>query len=177
MSYITTYTGKYFDPTNPEIEKIDVRDFAHALSLICRGNGQVQKFFSVGQHCINCCMEAKERGYSKRVIFACLLHDASESYMSDVPRPFKKTLTSYIEQEQVLLDMIYTKYLGSPLTSEEERQVKEVDDAMLWYDLTYLLNDKPDCEAPKIHITLEYDRFVPFEEVESKYLKLFEELK
>ena len=76
MSYITTYTGKHFDPINPETELIDIKDIAHALSLICRGNGQVKSFFSVGQHCINPAKEAKLRGYSNRVILACLIHDA-----------------------------------------------------------------------------------------------------
>ena len=31
MSYITTYTGKHFEPACPEREKIDIRDIAHAL--------------------------------------------------------------------------------------------------------------------------------------------------
>ena len=53
MSYITTYTGKHFDPTAPDMSQVDIADIAHALSLICRGNGQVKTFFSVGQHCVN----------------------------------------------------------------------------------------------------------------------------
>ena len=43
--YITTYSGIHFVPTEPEIEKIEIRDIAHALSLICRGNGHVKVFF------------------------------------------------------------------------------------------------------------------------------------
>ena len=87
---ITTYTGKHFDPTHPDEELICIEDIAHALSLLCRGNGHVRTFFSVGQHCILCAKEAEARGYSGRLILASLLHDASECYMSDVPRPFKK---------------------------------------------------------------------------------------
>ena len=51
--YITTYTGKHLDPVHPISDLICIEDIAHALSLICRGNGQVKTFFSVGQHCIN----------------------------------------------------------------------------------------------------------------------------
>ncbi|MFQ8954517.1 MAG: hypothetical protein ACLR6X_01040 [Mediterraneibacter gnavus] len=40
--YITTYTGKYFNPTQPNPDLISIQDIAHALSLICRGNGHVQ---------------------------------------------------------------------------------------------------------------------------------------
>ena len=41
MSYITTYTGNHFDPINPDPELINIVDIAHALPMICRGNGQV----------------------------------------------------------------------------------------------------------------------------------------
>ena len=82
MSYITTYTGKHFDPVNPDASLLCIEDIAHALSLLCRGNGHVQTFFSVGQHCIACAKEAQARGLSARLVLACLLHDASECYMS-----------------------------------------------------------------------------------------------
>ena len=36
--YITTYTGNHIDPADPDPEAISIRDIAHALSLICRGN-------------------------------------------------------------------------------------------------------------------------------------------
>ena len=77
---ITTYTGIHFDPLAPTPEGLEIRDIAHALSLLCRGNGHVQTFFSVGQHCIHCALEAQARGMSRRVVLACLLHDASEAY-------------------------------------------------------------------------------------------------
>ena len=46
--YITTYTGLHFRPTEPDSDLIRIQDIAHALSLICRGNGHVQTFWSVG---------------------------------------------------------------------------------------------------------------------------------
>ena len=110
---ITTYTGKHFDPTQPEKERICIDDIAHALSLLCRGNGHVKTFFSVGQHCILCAKEAMARGLPRRLALAALLHDASECYMSDVPRPFKKSLPKYQRQEEKLLCIIYEKYLDS----------------------------------------------------------------
>ena len=170
--YITTYTGKHIDPVHPISDLICIEDIAHALSLICRGNGQVKTFFSVGQHCINCAREALARGYSSRIAFACLLHDASECYLSDVPRPFKKTLTGYKEQEENLLNLIYQKYLGNLLTSEEEKKLIEIDDDMLWFDLTYLLNEKQTKHQPEVHITIDY-KVRTFEEIENEYLELF----
>ena len=170
--YITTYSGIHFVPTEPEIEKIEIQDIAHALSLLCRGNGHVKVFFSVGQHCINCALEAEKRGCSSRLILACLLHDASEAYMSDVPRPFKKHLHDYIESEERLLDIVYTKYLGSPLAEEEQQILKEIDDDLLYFDLTELLQEPVSGPAPELHIDLSYE-FRPFAEVERQYLDLF----
>ena len=174
MSYITTYTGKHFDPTEPDMTAVDIRDIAHALSMTCRGNGHVKTFFSVGQHCINCAREAKLRGYSKRIVLACLLHDASEAYMSDVPRPFKKSLPEYVQAEEALLDKIYERFLGSVLDEEEQRIVKKIDDDMLYYDLKVLLNEPSDKEAPQLQIELDYT-VVPFEQVEQQYLAIYEE--
>lgn len=69
-SYITTYTRKHFDPVHPDPERIVIEDIAHALSLLCRGNGHVTTFWSVGQHCICCAKEAAGRGLSDRIVLA-----------------------------------------------------------------------------------------------------------
>ena len=148
--YITTYTGKHFKPTEPDPELFDIADIAHALSLICRGNGHVKMFWSVGEHCICCAKEAKARGLSDRMVLACLLHDASECYMSDVPSPFKKELPEY------------------------KMQLNAIDKAMLWYDLTFLLGEKQESEAPELHIDLRYE-VRAFGEVEEEYQRIFEE--
>ncbi|MCD7835190.1 MAG: hypothetical protein LUG83_00720 [Lachnospiraceae bacterium] len=172
MSDITTYTGKHINPAAPDINLIDIRDIAHALSLICRGNGHVKTFFSVGQHCINCALEAEARGFSDRIVMACLIHDASECYMSDVPRPFKRILTEYQKYEEKLLDIIYNKFLGSSLTCEEEKMVKQIDDDMLYFDLIELLNEKSEGLEPVMKSRFSYD-VVSFETVEKKYLDLY----
>lgn len=171
--YITTYTGVHIVPTRPEASLIHIADIAHALSLICRGNGHVKSFFSVGQHCIHCAKEAEARGYSNRIVLACLLHDASEAYMSDVPRPFKQHLDQYKVFENQLLDVIYTKYLGSTLTADEAALVKKIDDDMLYYDLLELLNESSTEPAPAMKTTFSY-QVLSFETVEKQYLKLFE---
>lgn len=171
--YITTYTGKHFHPLTPSPDEIDIGDIAHALPLICRGNGHVKTFFSVGQHCIHCAQEAEARGYEPRLVLACLIHDASECYMSDLPRPFKQQMKTYIELEEKLLSMIYEKFLGSDLTAEEQKLVKMIDDDMLYWDLLRLLDEKTDRPAPVMNSEFGYD-MIPFTQVEDKYLSLFE---
>ncbi|MBE5922159.1 MAG: hypothetical protein E7269_05350 [Lachnospiraceae bacterium] len=176
MSYITTFTGKHIDPLNPDSERIDIRDIAHALSLTCRGNGHVKTFFSVAQHCINCALEAEARGYSKRVVLSCLLHDAGEAYLSDVPRPLKSSFIEYRNAEAHLLDMIYAKFLAEPLTEEEKKRIKDIDDNMLYYDLIELLGETPAGTAPELATALNYE-VIPFAEVENAYLEMYERLK
>ena len=108
------------------------------------------------------------------MVLACLLHDASECYMSDVPSPFKKELPEYNEREERMLSMIYEKFLGSDLTPEEKMQLNAIDKAMLWYDLTFLLGEKQESEAPELHIDLSYE-VRAFDEVEEEYRRIFEE--
>lgn len=169
--YMNTYSGKLFSVIHPETDSIDVVDIAHALSLLCRGNGHVKHFYSVGQHCINCARLAKARGYSYEVQFACLLHDASEAYMSDVIRPLKKDLPYYQEIEHKLLTVIFEKYgIKEYLT---DNRVKQIDDDLCHYDLRNLMN---------VNIEVGYLEYIPdisFRnpmDVEKEYLEVFEEL-
>lgn len=175
-NYITTYSREHFYPTEPEASKIHIEDIAHALSLICRGNGHVTTFWSVGEHCINCAREAMARGYSREVSLACLLHDASECFMSDVPRPFKKELPKYSEWEDKLIDTIFIKFIGRSLTEAEQKLVKEVDDAMLWFDVRYLLDEQISDKKPEVSIPISYE-VRAFKDVEDEYLELYNTLR
>lgn len=170
--YIRTYTGKHYVPSEPDPALFCIEDFAHALSLLCRGNGHVKSFWSVGEHCILCAREAEARGLPARMVLACLLHDACECYLSDLPRPFKKDMRDYQALEERTLELIYSKFLGSPLSKEEQRLLKEIDDAMLWYDLKYLLGGENVGPEPKVHVVPDY-AVRPFTEVEREYLEIY----
>ena len=171
--YITTYTGIRFYPAQPDAEGICIEDIAHALSFLCRGNGHVSKFWSVAQHCILCAREAAAREWPDRLVLACLLHDASECYLSDVPRPFKKEMPTYREHEARLLNMIYERYLGTPLTEEEERMVRQIDDGALYYDLKELLHNEQSEADPQFHVVPDYE-YRPFGDVKQEFLQIFD---
>lgn len=176
QDYITTYTGLHFYPLRPEESEFHIEDIAHALSLLCRGNGQVHRFLSVGKHCIWCAREAAGRGYSVRVQLACLLHDACECYLSDVPTPFKRQLPGYEALEDRMLELVYVHFLGAPLTEQEAAQVKEIDRDLLWFDLTCLL-EEPQSEPEPVMTTVRSYEVLPFGEVERQYLALYHELR
>ena len=75
-----------------------------------------------------------------------------------------------------LFHIIYEKFLGSTLTEEENKMVKEIDHALLYYDLKELLNECSCDIAPKIQISLNYE-FVPFAQVEQSYLDIYHQYK
>ena len=175
MNEIKTYTGIMFAPLQPEPSLIDIRDIAHALSLLCRANGHFKNFYSVGQHSINCAKEAQARGYSEKVQLACLLHDVSEAYLSDVTRPVKCELPRYREMERVLQNVIWTKYLGGALSEEEYKMVFSIDDAMLYHEFVALMDTKLFAEEPEMKASPTFV-FDGFEKTETKFLRMFDHL-
>ena len=175
MSEIMTYTKKMFDPLNPDVALIDIEDIAHALAMLCRANGHFKTFYSVGQHSINCMKEAVARGYSQRVQLACLLHDASEAYLSDVTRPVKQELPRYKEIEAPLQDAIWNKWLGEPLNTQEVKQVFEIDDAILAHEFINLMGEKIFDPTPEILSAPEFT-FTGFQFCTQEFLNLFQQL-
>jgi hypothetical protein len=176
MSYMTTFTGKHFDPASPDPALIDARDIAHALSLITRGNGHVKTFWSVASHCLACEAEAAARGLRVRVRLACLLHDAGEAYLYDLIRPIKELLPGYARVEERLLETIWNAFLDRPLTAAERDAVFGIDDDMLSCDFHYLMAEELGGRWKNVRVTPDY-RFVPFAAVEAAYLERLEALR
>jgi hypothetical protein len=75
--------------------RFDIRDIAHSLSLCCRFNGHINRFYSVASHSliVSKLMEDLKLGDP----LEGLLHDATEAYLSDVPAPFKQRLPDWKE--------------------------------------------------------------------------------
>lgn len=95
--WMQTFTGIRFYPLDPRPEEIDSADIAHALSLLCRYGGHVDRFYSVAEHCI-----LMSRAVHPEFALAALLHDATEAYVCDVPRPLKRQLAGYREIEDAV---------------------------------------------------------------------------
>lgn len=170
--YITTYTKIQVYPLEPVAEDIRIEDIAHSLSLLCRANGHYSSFYSVGAHCLNCYEEACARRETPRVKMACLLHDATEAYISDVTRPVKKNLAEYQTIEEKLAQTIYEKFLGSPLTEYEQKMVKIIDDAMLYYEFWEFMAVKLAEEPPYVAAAPDFYRGT-MRQVEQEYLDVF----
>ena len=165
---MNTISGVLLDPKHVKADDIRLYDIAHPLSFICRGVGQVKHFLSVGQHCINCAKEAEGRGYSDRVILACLLHDGAEAYVSDIIRPVKVLLENFDEIETRFQEAIYAHFGLGDLTEEERELVHLIDDAMLWNEAKELFAHVDELEPPLLS-TIPNFKVRDFQDVENEF--------
>lgn len=120
-----TASGRQFWPEDPRPGDFDIDDIAHALGHLCRFAGHCRTFYSVAQHSVH-------------VSLACdpadalwgLLHDATEAYLVDVPRPLKRApwMSGYRRAEQRFMHAIATQFGLSP---EMPLSVKRADNALL----------------------------------------------
>lgn len=119
---IEASSGQYVNVLRPHPGDIDIQDIAHALSMQCRFNGHIRKFYSVAEHCIRV---ANHLPPALRI--HGLLHDAAEAYLGDIVTPVKHLLFGYRRMEESMLRAIYTS-LGLPLPTRAERAaVKRAD--------------------------------------------------
>lgn len=172
---ITTYTKKQVDTMNPKKEDIVIEDIAHALSMMTRAGGHFPEFFSVAEHCIQCCKEAMARNYNAYLCLICLLHDGTEAYLADVTRPVKQNMTMYIQIENQLMDVIFEKFLGKVPTEQELSFMKNIDDTCLYYEFLHYMDEKLSEEEPLMISTPTYGEKT-MKEVEQEYLELFQKL-
>jgi uncharacterized protein len=126
---IRVRSGRYLDLLNPQPDQFTLEDIAGALSKICRFGGQIDRFYSVADHCVNCVKLAETWGYSTAQRQAVLMHDAAEAFIGDVVKPLKVLLDAYAEIETQIESVIAVKF--SVDFALHADAVKRVDRAML----------------------------------------------
>ena len=182
---IRTFTGRTFWPLDPKPEDLDIRDIAHALSLICRFTGHTQRFYSVADHSLRVSYLAENQvrdswrgilsypdfnghAFFREVALWGLLHDASEAYLCDVPSPLKHASGMgqiYRQYEQRLMDVIVKRY---DLLPYEPGFVKNADRFLLDTEMRDLmLGDKSTHPHPNAMTPL------TSEEAEAEFLRRF----
>jgi len=142
--WIETFTGKQFYVLDPRPEDICIEDIAHSLSQQCRYNGHCKAFYSVAQHCLDIVENMKYNNYSNKIQLYGLLHDSAEAYISDIPRPIKRSIDGFNEIEDKILDQIWVKFDILEPSEKEWEIVKIFDNAMLFYEGLYLTNNTND---------------------------------
>ena len=95
IGWIETYSGKQFYLDGTDTDSIVIEDIAHALANLCRYNGHTNRFYSVAEHSV-----LVSYAVPKEYALWGLMHDASEAYLSDIPRPFKAMIANYKTMEE-----------------------------------------------------------------------------
>lgn len=120
---IRTFTGKVFDLKILDPDSICIEDIAHALANTARFGGHLPEFYSVAQHSVLIAQAVTEEFKVE-----ALLHDASEAYMGDMPKPFKIMMPEFSKIEDNLMNVIAAKFGFNYPISE---QVKFYDRKLL----------------------------------------------
>lgn len=106
--WIQTYSGMQMYPLDPRPYELDIQDIAHSLAMQCRFNGHTKAFFSVAEH--SCHVSDILPAPLK---LTGLMHDASEAYLCDMPRPLKRCegfAEKYLEAERELERIIAVRF-------------------------------------------------------------------
>ncbi len=126
-----TASGVMFYPLEPRLEDIKLDDIAHGLAATNRFNGHTKWPYSVAQHSVLVSQEMQWCSNSVRLGIFGLLHDASEAYLCDLPRPIKRlpTCADYRDAESRLQGLIYVRFgLWNDSRNKDEPELLKIMD-------------------------------------------------
>lgn len=184
-NFVLTYSGRKIDLTNLQPGDVTLSDVARSLSLTCRWCGHLGVHYSVAQHSVlltSYAMSLRDTAYHDRIELAkiCLLHDASEAYLSDISFGVKHMLPDYMALEEKVQGAIYHKYLGYLPTESQERDMKQLDHRLA---VSEYLDIKPGAKQSDLgepHCNLErlplFVRPIPAMNAEAQFLSLAKSL-
>jgi hypothetical protein len=95
-----------------------------------------------------------------------LLHDASEAYLVDLPRPVKRFITGYAEAEDRLMRCIAARF-GLPWPMPQE--VKTADNMILADEMSQIMPYCPETLGPGWNVKVDP---LPPEEAELRFLNM-----
>lgn len=128
--WIQVHSGAQAYPMDLRPSEIEIEDIAHSLAMQCRYSGHCIRFYSVAEHSVLMARWVLADGYDPYVALAALLHDATEAYLTDVPRPVKPFLAGYKEAERRASIAIAERFGLSP-SGEHPMIVDEADARIL----------------------------------------------
>jgi hypothetical protein len=106
------FSGTRFFYRSPSVDTVHLMDIAHSLGKMCRYGGHTHTFYSVAEH--SCLMYRYARSRlgieDKQTLRSILMHDATEAYLPDLPRPLKHMLPQFKAFETTLEEVIALKF-------------------------------------------------------------------
>jgi hypothetical protein len=139
--WMQTCSGRRFWFLDPRSDEIHFDDIAVGLSNLCRFTGQCQPFYSVAQHSVFVAELVQALGGRIELARPALLHDGSEAYLSDLPRPLKYLMPEYKVIEKLAEDAIEKKF-DITLSADDRALIKLADRIALHLERRALFADK-----------------------------------
>ena len=178
MTILTTSSGIDIDITAPREEDIIITDIAHSLSMICRYNGTTKYHYSVAQHCIAVTKVVAKLGGGVEAQLYALLHDATEAYICDIPRPLKEMLPDYRAIEHNLNIVIMSKMGLLDISDKDKDIVAAVDYNIVYDEVSEVLESMPSWMNQYESVTTDRTLFrvKPSHIVRDEWLALYNDL-
>lgn len=141
MSYdfIETFTNKQYYFLDPKPEQVCIEDIAQALSMNCRYSGHIKEFYSVAEHSCIVSDKVLDLTGDYQLAFDALLHDASEAYLTDIPRPIKPHISNYKEIEIISESCIQKAFGCRPMNG----LIKHIDTNIVRDEAEQLFRNVP----------------------------------
>lgn len=116
--WIATASWGRFWPLDPRPDEVKIEDIVHVLSCVGHFGGHARWFYSVAQHGV-----LAARYCDDADALWGLLHDASEAYPGDVPRPLKRqsVMDGYRDAESALMAAMCERFglgMAEPIECE-----------------------------------------------------------
>lgn len=170
--WMQTHSGRAVFPMDLRPDDICIEDIAHALSMLCRYNGHCQRFYSVAEHSVLIARHLRQK-HSDAVALEGLLHDATEAYLADVPRPVKPFLGGYKLAEATAFEAVCERY-GLETTLHDS--VHDADARILHDERQQnMARSERDWALPGVRLGVVLE-FWPPERAKAEFLALFAEL-
>lgn len=132
MTWILTHSRQRFDLASDSL-RFEIDDIAHALAHVPRFCGHTPRPYSVAQHSVSVFHHLTD--HSPEIQVGALLHDLSEAYLCDVPKPFKAMLPDYDKmQDRVMREAAEQFGFEWPV----DHAIKCVDHAVLVAEMEFL---------------------------------------
>ncbi|MGN5375860.1 hypothetical protein [Sphingomonas hankookensis] len=134
-NWMQTQFGNQFWPLDPRPEDFDIREIAASLGKACRYAGHCFGFYSVAEHSV-----LVSQVVPPEFAMTALMHDATEAYLVDIPRPIKPYLQGYKEIEDRLWRAIAQRY---GCHADMPQEVKDADNAVLLAEQQQIMAPSP----------------------------------
>lgn len=138
--------GVWFDPLDPDPEKMDVETIAHGLATEYRYGGHTDPLVNVAQHAVDTADLLQELGYDERIQFYGLHHDSSEAYTGDLQKPNKEVLLTVDDFEDAWQEAVWSFLDVKAPTQDQYETVKDVDYQLYGFEVDNLFENREHAE-------------------------------